>query len=62
MSVAKAVWLRVDTTYFEPRCGRCGKYKDEDELREHWFFKGIYCLTCIIDVLYDNRYNLEEKP
>lgn len=57
----KNVWLEKSPV-FEDRCGRCGKYKNEKELREHWFFKGVYCITCIIDVLYDNARNLEERP
>lgn len=57
-----SVWYQPNFDYFEPRCGRCGRYKKEDELRAHWFFKGIYCLTCIIDILYDNARNLEERP
>ena len=59
-SYKRSVWLEFDDTYFEPRCGRCGRWKKKEELREHWFFKGVYCLTCIIDVLYDNCRNLEE--
>lgn len=56
----RTVWMKPNLDYFEPRCGRCGKYRKEDELREHWFFNGIYCLTCIIDVLYSNVRSLRE--
>jgi RimJ/RimL family protein N-acetyltransferase len=57
----KTVWIKPDSQYLN-RCSRCGKYRKEDELREHWFFRGVYCLTCILDVLYDNCRNLEERP
>jgi hypothetical protein len=56
------VWIKADCTYFEPRCGHCGKYRKEEELRHHWFFNGIYCVTCIVDILYDNCRSLEERP
>ena len=53
MSEKRSIWLRK-SPYYEDRCGRCGKYKDEEDLREHWFFSGVYCITCILCVLYDN--------
>lgn len=56
----RTVWLIPNLDIFEPRCGRCGKYKDKEDLREHWFFNGIYCVTCIIDILYGNVRTLEE--
>lgn len=53
----RKVWVDA-RDIFVKRCGFCGHYKEK--LKEHWFFKGVYCVSCIQDVLYDNARNLEE--
>ena len=40
------------------RCSFCGKYRNA--VKEHWFFKGVYCVSCIQDVLWDNARTMEE--
>ena len=49
-----SVWriMKKDEHGYVPRCSWCGKYVKE--LRVHWFFTGLYCVTCIQDILYDN--------
>ena len=50
----RAVWriIKKDEHNYVPRCSACGRFKEE--LREHWFFTGLYCIGCIQDRLYDN--------
>jgi len=56
----RTVWRKVDfdVSVYVPRCSKCGKYKQN--LREHWFFSGVYCYACIHDILYDNARNVME--
>ena len=55
----RTVWYDVtnDDEYVK-RCGFCGKYKEE--LKQHWFFSGVYCVSCIVDCLWGNVRSLEE--
>ena len=55
----RSVWLEVPNDYVE-RCGKCGKHRHIENLRMHWFFKGVYCLNCIIDVYYDDTKSMRE--
>lgn len=52
----KTVWRDLDAEdlVYVPRCSRCGTFKDQ--LKVHWFFTGIYCVTCIRLTLYDDTY------
>ena len=54
------IWQRVprDSTVYVDRCSHCGAFKRF--LYKHWFFSGLYCISCIQDVLYDNCRNLKE--
>ena len=56
----RTVWRVVDLeeTVYVARCSSCGYRKKE--LREHWFFTGMYCLSCIVDILWDNCRTFEE--
>ena len=57
----KSVWRDAhegDFAVFVERCSRCGRYPKV--LKVHWFFRGLYCLRCIQDVLYDNSRNVSE--
>lgn len=54
------IWRPFDESVFVPRCGRCGRYRPTNELFEHWFFRGVYCLPCIQGVLYDDLRNVSE--
>jgi hypothetical protein len=57
------VWTDFNprTSEYVGRCSHCGKYsKKEGFLKVHWFFNGVYCTICIVDILYDNARNLEE--
>lgn len=58
-SYRRKVWrpLEDDEVYVK-RCGFCGRYRKD--LRIHWFFSGVYCISCILDVLYDNARSMEE--
>lgn len=50
----KTVWRNVpkDPAPYIRRCSRCGSYAEE--LKEHWFFTGLYCVLCIRFTLYDD--------
>ena len=48
------IWVNANCDVYLPRCGKCGSWRKEEELRQHWFFNGLYCVSCIQDVLYDN--------
>jgi len=49
-----SVWRSVDKrlTAYVPRCSKCGGFKED--LKEHWFYSGIYCVDCIRYTLYDD--------
>lgn len=61
-----SVWRTFDAarSRYVPRCGKCGRYessmKNGNSLYTHWFFNGVYCRSCVQDVLYDNARILEE--
>jgi hypothetical protein len=52
----RSVWRDLDrkNTQYVPRCSKCGGFKED--LKEHWFFTGIYCVLCIRYTLYDDTY------
>jgi hypothetical protein len=56
----KTVWIKkVDGDgVYVPRCSHCGKFGKE--LRAHWFFTGLYCYHCIVDVLWGGYKKLED--
>jgi hypothetical protein len=55
----KVVWRNAHAEeIYEPRCSFCGKYKKV--LKKHWFFTGLYCENCILEVLYDDARSFEE--
>lgn len=56
----RKVWTDVveSDSWYVHRCSFCGKYKKR--LKEHWFFSGVYCMNCIMDVLWDNCRSTEE--
>ena len=58
--VKRRVWREVDPeeSVYVYRCSSCGKFKNV--LLKHWFFTGLYCFSCINDVLYDNARNVQE--
>ena len=56
----RTIWLEPDLNTYVPRCGRCGHYKNKEDLRQHWFFNGMYCVGCIQDVLYDDARIMRE--
>lgn len=60
----RTVWREAhdgDFGTFVPRCARCGRYKSQGaKLMVHWFFRGLYCESCIIDILYDNARSVRE--
>lgn len=68
----RSVWrdLNENDVDYIPRCSKCGTYKTDyyvgtekhNNLKVHWFFTGIYCVSCIIDNLYDDTRNLKERP
>lgn len=56
-----SVWrdFQARTSDYIGRCSKCGKYepalkKQNIKLKVHWFFNGVYCESCIQDILYDN--------
>ena len=50
----KTVWRQVNKkeTDYVYRCSKCGGYKED--LYEHWFFTGLYCVHCIKYGFYDD--------
>ena len=62
MKFRRSVWRDADLrfTQYVPRCSKCGKFKKE--FKEHWFFRGLYCIECIQDILYDNTRTIMELP
>lgn len=56
----RTVWEPADreTTPYVWRCSRCG-YRKKD-LFVHWFFTGMYCVSCVQEVLYDNVRSMKE--
>ena len=56
----RIVWRDYDkeSCVYVPRCSHCGRFKKN--LKQHWFFTGLYCIACIQDVLYDNARRLSE--
>lgn len=54
----RTIWRKADDTVYVPRCSKCGKWRKD--LMQHWFFTGIYCVSCIQDILYDNVRNISE--
>lgn len=56
----RPVWRLVTpgTTVFVDRCAFCGAFKKQ--LYMHWFFRGLYCQSCVLDVLYDNCRTVDE--
>ena len=55
----RTIWRDApEETKYVRRCSWCGKFKKK--LKEHWFFTGLYCVSCVQDVLYDNARTLEE--
>ena len=59
MSRFTQIWTtaHVDDIY-EPRCSFCGKFRKV--LKFHWFFTGLYCENCILEVLYDDCRSFKE--
>lgn len=58
----RSVWrdANPDDCYYVPRCSNCGRFRSD--LKEHWFFTGMYCVPCIQDRLYDNGRTIKELP
>ena len=56
---SRPIWRDADPVYVR-RCGRCGFYVPDGDLKEHWFFSGVYCVRCIQEVLYDDIRTVEE--
>lgn len=60
----RKIWTEFEarTSEYVGRCSFCGKYKNKknNNLYTHWFFNGVYCITCIHDVLYDNCRTIKE--
>mgnify|MGYP000710079602 CR=1 FL=1 len=58
--IVRPIWTEPDReeTVYVWRCSKCGSRKEK--LMQHWFFTGLYCLSCILDVLYDNCRTIEE--
>ncbi len=60
----RSVWrdfeARTDT--YVGRCSKCGTWnkKGKVQLKVHWFFNGVYCVSCIQDILYDDARTMEE--
>ena len=54
----RSIWIDFRDDVYDSRCGFCGKWKKV--LKEHWFFSGAYCVSCIQDVLYDDARTMEE--
>ena len=54
------IWRVVDVeeSIYVPRCSFCGKFRKK--LLKHWFYTGIYCYSCVQDVLYDNARSVKE--
>ena len=50
----KTIWRKIDRefTRYVPRCSKCGGFKED--LMEHWFYTGVYCVPCIRFILYDD--------
>ena len=49
----RVVWRDADKNgIYVPRCSRCGGFKED--LKEHWFYTGLYCVLCIRYTLYDD--------
>lgn len=56
----RSVWRDADTdTPYVARCSNCGRFRD---LKQHWFFTGMYCLACIQGRLYDDARTIKELP
>ena len=56
--MTRSIWIDYRADVYRDRCGFCGKFKEK--MKEHWFFSGVYCVSCIQDVLYDDARTLEE--
>jgi ribosomal protein L34E len=55
----RTVWHEYDKNgEYVPRCSFCGRFKSK--LHVHWFFTGVYCVSCVQDVLYDNARTIGE--
>lgn len=58
-----SVWAEptdADLALYVQRCSCCGRVKPRRELRVHWFFTGMYCITCVLVVLYDDARSEKE--
>ena len=56
----RSVWrvLNSEDHDYVPRCSFCGYFKKE--LRAHWFFTGLYCRSCIQEVLWNDVRTFKE--
>lgn len=60
------IWEEFEarTSDYVGRCSHCGRYKnqlrDNNKLLVHWFFNGVYCTSCVQDVLYNDVRTLSE--
>ena len=56
----RSVWTIVDPddSVYIHRCSFCGYRRKE--LREHWFFTGLYCRGCIQEVLWNDVRTFKE--
>ena len=55
-----AVWIPLVEGVYVPRCSKCGRFKSQSKLYTHWFFTGVYCVSCIQDRLYNNVRTIKE--
>ena len=57
----RSVWRDLEpdeVTLHVRRCSFCGKFKKK--LKAHWFFTGLYCFNCILEVLYNDTRSFKE--
>ena len=57
----RTIWRDVEITDDEGyvhRCSFCGKIKKK--LKAHWFFTGLYCMNCILEVLWNDTRSWKE--
>ena len=55
------IWYEVGRNTcgeYVPRCSRCGRFPSR--LLKHFFFTGVYCYSCVHDVLYKNVWTVKE--